>query len=48
MTARQAGYLEHLCDKANAPFNPRWTKAQASDRIDALKLELRRPYGRVA
>lgn len=48
MTGKQASFLEHLCEKTGEPFNPKWTKAQASDRIDALKHELRQAKGRRA
>lgn len=46
MTAKQASFLEQLCEQAGEPFNPRWSKVQASERIDALKRQLRKVQGR--
>jgi uncharacterized damage-inducible protein DinB len=37
MTGAQASYLKTLCEEANEEFDPNLTKAQASERIDALQ-----------
>ena len=37
MTGAQASYLETLSEEAGEPFDPSLTKAQASERIDALQ-----------
>ncbi|MET0343780.1 MAG: DUF3072 domain-containing protein [Polyangiales bacterium] len=37
MTAAQASYLKTLSDEAGEPFDDSLTKAQASERIDALQ-----------
>ena len=37
MTGAQASYLETLCEEAREEFDPGLTKAQASERIDALQ-----------
>lgn len=36
MTGAQASYLETLCEEAREEFDPGLTKAEASERIDAL------------
>jgi hypothetical protein len=38
MSAAQASYLRDLCARAGVPFDPKWTRSQASRRIDTLKL----------
>ena len=37
MTGPQASYLQTLCQEAGQEFDPRLTKAQASERIDQLQ-----------
>ncbi|UJA20774.1 DUF3072 domain-containing protein [Thermoleophilia bacterium SCSIO 60948] len=37
MTGPQASYLETLCQEAGEEFDPSLTKAQASERIEALQ-----------
>ena len=37
MTAAQASYLRTLSEEAGEPFDDNLTKAQASERIDALR-----------
>ena len=37
MTGPQASYLQTLCREAGEEFDPNLTKAQASERIDALQ-----------
>jgi uncharacterized damage-inducible protein DinB len=37
MTGPQASYLQTLCREAGEEFDPKLTKAQASERIDALQ-----------
>lgn len=37
MTGAQASYLKTLSEEAGEPFDPSLTKAQASERIDALQ-----------
>jgi hypothetical protein len=37
MTGAQASYLQTLCEEAGEEFDPSLTKAQASERIDALR-----------
>lgn len=38
MTLAQASYLKTLCEEAGAAFEARLTKAEASKRIDALRV----------
>jgi hypothetical protein len=44
MTGAQASYLKTLSEEANEPeaFDPELSKAEASKRIDALKMRLHR------
>jgi hypothetical protein len=37
MTGAQASYLKTLCEEAGEAFDPGLTKAEASQRIDALQ-----------
>ncbi|MFQ6549702.1 DUF3072 domain-containing protein [Aestuariibius sp. 2305UL40-4] len=37
MTGAQASYLKTLCEEAGETFDPDLTKAEASERIDALQ-----------
>ena len=37
MTAAQASYLKTLCDETGERFDEKLTKAQASERIDAVR-----------
>jgi hypothetical protein len=37
MTGAQASYLKTLCEEAGEEFDPELTKAEASNRIDALQ-----------
>ncbi|WP_241665577.1 DUF3072 domain-containing protein [Teichococcus oryzae] len=37
MTGAQASYLQTLCEEAGEEFDPSLTKAEASQRIDALQ-----------
>jgi hypothetical protein len=37
MTGAQASYLQTLCQEAGEEFDPNLTKAEASERIDALQ-----------
>ncbi|ONG56317.1 DUF3072 domain-containing protein [Pseudoroseomonas deserti] len=37
MTGAQASYLQTLCEEAGEEFDPGLTKAEASQRIDALQ-----------
>ncbi len=37
MTGAQASYLKTLCEEAGEAFDPALSKAQASERIDALQ-----------
>ena len=37
MTGAQASYLQTLSEEAGEEFDPKLTKAQASERIDALQ-----------
>ena len=37
MTGPQVSYLQTLCQEAGEDFDPSLTKAQASERIDALQ-----------
>ena len=37
MTGAQASYLQTLCEEAGETFDENLTKAQASERIDALQ-----------
>ena len=39
MTGAQASYLKTLSEEAGVPFDDSLTKAQASERIDALQAE---------
>jgi hypothetical protein len=39
MTGAQASYLQTLSEEAGEEFDPELTKAQASERIDALQEE---------
>lgn len=39
MTAAQRSYLETLCRETGEPFDEQLTKAEASERIDALRQE---------
>jgi uncharacterized damage-inducible protein DinB len=39
MTGPQASYLQTLCQEAAEEFDPNLTKAQASERIEALQRE---------
>lgn len=45
MTGAQASYLETLCQEAGEAFDPGLTKAQASERIDALQEKTGRGKG---
>jgi uncharacterized damage-inducible protein DinB len=45
MTGPQASYLQTLCQEAGEEFDPRLTKAQASERIDALQQKTGRGKG---
>jgi len=38
MTAAQASYLKRLCEHAGEAFEAKLTKAEASQRIDALRV----------
>lgn len=46
MTGAQASYLKTLCEEAGEAFDPGLTKAEASERIDALQQETGRGDGR--
>jgi hypothetical protein len=37
MTGAQASYLKTLCEEAGEPFDPKLTKAEASQRIEELQ-----------
>jgi len=37
MTGAQASYLKTLCEEAGVEFQPELSKAEASERIDALQ-----------
>jgi len=37
MTGAQASYLKTLCEEAGVEFEPELSKAEASERIDALQ-----------
>lgn len=37
MTGPQSSYLQTLCQEAGEQFDPNLTKAQASEKIDALQ-----------
>jgi hypothetical protein len=37
MTGAQASYLKTLCEETGEPFDPKLSKAQASERIDELR-----------
>jgi hypothetical protein len=43
MTAAQASYLKTLCDEAKEEFDPSLSKAEASQRIDALRAQTGKP-----
>ena len=45
MTRAQASYLKLLCEKAGEAFTARLTKAQASKRIDSLRINPGRQLG---
>ena len=45
MTGAQASYLQTLCQEAGEEFDPGLTKAQASERIDALQEKTGRGKG---
>ena len=45
MTGPQASYLQTLCQEAGEDFDPSLTKAQASERIDALQAKTGRGAG---
>lgn len=45
MTGAQASYLKTLSEEAGEEFNPDLTKAQASERIDALQSKTGRGQG---
>jgi hypothetical protein len=45
MTGPQASYLQTLCQEAGEEFDPGLTKAQASERIDALQRKTGRGKG---
>jgi uncharacterized damage-inducible protein DinB len=46
MTGAQASYLQTLCQEAGEAFDPGLTKAQASERIDALQEKTGRGKGK--
>jgi hypothetical protein len=46
MTGAQASYLQTLCQEAGEEFDPGLTKAEASERIDALQQKTGRGKGR--
>ena len=48
MTGAQASYLKTLCEEAGEDFDPELTKAEASQRIDALQAKTGRGGGRDA
>lgn len=48
MTGPQASYLQTLCQEAGEEFDPTLTKAQASQRIDALQDRTGRGTGQSA
>ena len=37
MTGAQASYLQTLCKETGTEFNPDWTKAEASEKIEQLQ-----------
>jgi hypothetical protein len=45
MTGAQRSYLQMLCDEANEPMDETLTKAQASERIEALQQKTGRGVG---
>jgi len=45
MTGAQASYLKTLCEEAGEAFDPDLTKAEASERIDALQGKTGRGQG---
>ncbi len=45
MTSAQASYLKTLSEEAGEDFDPALTKAQASERIDALQAKTGRGQG---
>ncbi len=46
MTGAQASYLQTLCQEGGEEFDPGLTKAQASERIDALQEKTGRGKGK--
>ena len=48
MTGAQASYLKTLCEDVGETFDPNLTKAEASQRIDALQAKTGRGSGRDA
>ena len=48
MTGAQASYLKTLCEEAGEDFDADLTKAEASERIDALQEKTGREGGRKA
>ena len=45
MTGAQASYLKTLCEEAGESFEPGLSKAEASERIDALQAKTGRGRG---
>ena len=45
MTGAQASYLKTLCEEAGEEFDPGLSKAEASERIDALQAKTGRGKG---
>ena len=45
MTGAQASYLKTLCEEAGEEFDPKLSKAEASERIDALQEKTGRGAG---
>jgi hypothetical protein len=43
MTGAQASYLKTLCEEAGEEFEPALTKAEASKRIDDLRVKTNKP-----
>jgi Protein of unknown function (DUF3072) len=43
MTGAQASYLKTLCEEAGESFEPSLSKAEASKRIDALRVRTNKP-----
>jgi hypothetical protein len=46
MTGAQASYLQTLCEEAGEPFDPSLSKADASKRIDELRVRTGKPDAR--